>query len=75
MAPDPAALPHAQRLFSAVADWDTGGIWPNFGPPHDSSTARRAYDPATLARLAAVTSAYDPRGVLQAGSYTRALTA
>jgi hypothetical protein len=75
MAPDPAALPHAQRLFTALAEWDTGGIWPNFGPPHDADTARRAYDPETLARLTAVTRTYDPRGVLQAGSYTRAATA
>jgi FAD/FMN-containing dehydrogenase len=75
MADDPTALPHAQRLFAALAHWDTGGIWPNFGPPHDADTARRAYDPATLARLSAVTRSYDPHGVLQAGSYTRAITA
>jgi FAD binding domain len=75
MAPDPSALPHARRLFAALAPWDTGGIWPNFGPPHDADTARRAYHPATLARLAATTRTYDPHGVLQAGSYTRAATA
>ena len=74
MAPDPTALPHARRLFAALADWDTGGIWPNFGPPHDAATARRAYDAPTLARLAAVTRTYDPHGVLQAGGYTRAST-
>ena len=66
------ARPHARRLFSALAPWDTGGVWPNFGPPHDAATARRAYDPATLARLAAVARTYDPRGVLQAGHYLRA---
>jgi FAD/FMN-containing dehydrogenase len=75
MAPDPSALPHAQRLFADLADWDTGGVWPNFGPPHDADTARRAYDPPTLARLTAVTRTYDPHGVLQAGSYTRPSTA
>ena len=73
MAPDPAVLPHVARLFSALEDWDTGGIWPNFGPPHDSTTARRAYYAETLARLAAVTRSYDPDGVLQAGGYTRAI--
>jgi hypothetical protein len=75
MAPDPTALPHARRLFAALAPWDTGGIWPNFAPPHDADTARRAYRPATLARLAAATRAYDPHGVLQAGSYTRSAVA
>ena len=72
MAPDPAVAPHAERVFAALAEWDTGGIWPNFGPPHDAETARRAYGPQTLARLAAVTRAYDPDGVMQVGSYTRA---
>ena len=71
MAPDPAVLPHMERLFSALEEWDTGGVWPNFGPPHDATTARRAYDGATLARLAAVTRTYDPDGVLQVGRYTR----
>jgi hypothetical protein len=74
MAADPTALPHAQRLFAALAEWDTGGIWPNFGPPHDADTARRAYDPATLARLVSIARTYDPHGVLQAGSYVRATT-
>jgi FAD binding domain-containing protein len=75
MAADPTALPHAELLLAALADWDTGAVWPNFGPPHDAGTARRAYRPATLARLSAVTRTYDPHGVLQAGSYTRAGTA
>jgi FAD/FMN-containing dehydrogenase len=72
MAADPATQPHAERLFAALSEWDTGGVWPNFGPPHDATTARRAYDPQTLRRLAAVTRTYDPHGVLQAGAYTRA---
>jgi hypothetical protein len=38
----------------------------------DAASARRAYGPAILARLAEVTRTYDPRGVLQAGAYTRA---
>jgi FAD/FMN-containing dehydrogenase len=71
IAPDPRVLPHSQELFAALADWDTGGIWPNFGPPHDAATARRAYDPATLARLAAVVERYDPDGVLAAAAFAR----
>jgi hypothetical protein len=73
MAPDPAVRPHIERLFGALAQWDTGGIWPNFAPPHDAKTARRAYDPETLERLVAIARRYDPDGVLQAGSYTRAI--
>ena len=50
----------------------TGRVWPNFAPPHDAASALRAYDPATLARITDVVETYDPHGVLQAGSYTRA---
>jgi hypothetical protein len=71
MAPDPRVVPHVHELFTALADWDTGGIWPNFGPPHDEATARRAYDAATLARLAEVAERYDPDGVLAAAAFTR----
>lgn len=66
------ALAHADRLFTALADWDTGGVWPNFGIPHDAVSARRCYDEPTLARLREVVGTYDPQGVLQAGAYTRA---
>jgi len=72
MAGDPDARPRAQALFESLAPWDTGGIWPNFGPAHDAVTARRAYAPATLERLGAVSRRYDPRGVLQAGTAVRA---
>ena len=68
---DPRVLPHAHELFAALGDWDTGGIWPNFGPPHDPSTARRAYDADTLMRLAEVAERYDPDGVLAAGAFAR----
>ena len=44
-------LSHADQLFMALADWDTGGVWPNFGIPHDAVSARRCYDEPTLARL------------------------
>jgi hypothetical protein len=65
-------LSHADSLFMALADWDTGGVWPNFGIPHDAVSARRCYDERTLARLRKVVETYDPQGVLQAGAYTRA---
>jgi len=66
------ALAHADQVFTALADWDTGGVWPNFGVPHDAVSARRSYDERTLARLREVVDTYDPQGVLQAGAYTRA---
>jgi hypothetical protein len=71
MAPDPRVVPHVHELFTALADWDTGGIWPNFGPPYDEATAQRAYDAATLARLAEVAERYDPDRVLAAGAFAR----
>lgn len=69
--PETGSAEHAQRIFDALGEWDTGGIWPNFGPPHDARTARRAYDPETLARLTAVVEKYDPDGVLAVGAFTR----
>jgi hypothetical protein len=66
-------LAHADQVFAALADWDTGGVWPNFGVPHDAASARRSYDEPTLARLREIVDAYDPQGVLQAGAYTRAV--
>jgi hypothetical protein len=68
-----AALAHSAQLFAALADWDTGGVWPNFGIPHDALSARRSYDQETLARLREIVDTYDPQGVLQAGAYTRAV--
>ncbi len=62
---------HAEQLFSALAEWDTGGVWPNFVPAYDARTARRAYGEETLQRLAEVVRAYDPDGVLQIGEFTR----
>jgi hypothetical protein len=73
MADDPRVLPHWDRLHAGLADWDTGGIWPNFGPPHDARTARRAYDEETLRRIVATSREYDPDGVLQIGEYARAV--
>jgi hypothetical protein len=68
---DPRVVPHAHDLISALSDWDTGGVWPNFAPPHDEATAQRAYDPATLAHLADVAQRYDPDAVLAAGALVR----
>ena len=73
IAQDPRVLPHWDRLYAALAEWDTGGVWPNFGPPHDARTARRAYDEETLRRIAEVSRKYDPDGVLQIGEYARAI--
>jgi FAD/FMN-containing dehydrogenase len=68
---DPGTAAHSDELFAAFADWDTGGIWPNFGPAHDEATARRAYDEETLQRIVDVSRKYDPEGVLQIGTFTR----
>jgi hypothetical protein len=73
MAPDPRAAAHAELVFAAMADWDTGTVWPNFGPVSDVRAARRAYDEATLQRFAEINRRYDPAGVLQYGRYTREL--
>jgi hypothetical protein len=70
----PGVEEHAEHLVDALRPWDTGRVWPNFVSPHDAATARRAYDPATLARLTEITATYDPHGVLQAGSYVRAVS-
>jgi hypothetical protein len=69
--PDPAVPAHAQQVFDALADWDTGRCWPNFCPAIDGPTAQRAYDPDTLARLQAIVEKYDPQGVLRLGSWAR----
>ena len=74
IAEDPRVLPHWDRLYAALSEWDTGGVWPNFGPPHDARTARRAYDEETLQRIAEVSRRYDPDAVLQIGEYARAIT-
>jgi hypothetical protein len=71
MAPDPTVPGHAEAVLAALSRWDTGGVWPNFCPPHDAASARRAYDPPTLQRLSEVAAAYDPDGVLSGGGFTR----
>jgi FAD/FMN-containing dehydrogenase len=62
-------------VFAALARWDNGRVWPNFGPIHDARSARRAYDEKTLRRLAEVSRRYDPDGVLLAGRFVRDLDA
>jgi hypothetical protein len=71
--PDMAAqgMVDADGVFAALAPWDNGRVWPNFGPVHDEYSARRAYDEATRERLAAIVRAYDPDGVLNVGRWTR----
>ncbi|WP_448624598.1 FAD-binding oxidoreductase [Geodermatophilus sp. URMC 64] len=73
--PDMAAraMVDAERVFAALAPWDNGRVWPNFGPVHDEHSARRAYDEATLRRLADVVRTYDPEGVLHYGRWTRTI--
>ena len=73
MAPDPRSAPHAELVFEAMSDWDTGGVWPNFGQAFDAVSARRAYKEETLQRFAEITRTYDPDGVLNIGRYTREL--
>ncbi len=73
MAPDPRSAPHADLVFEAMSEWDTGTVWPNFGPVSDVRAARRAYDEDTLQQFAEITRRYDPAGVLQYGRYTREL--
>jgi hypothetical protein len=72
MAPDPSAAPHGDRVIAALADWETGGAWPNYCPAHDAASARRAYSDATLRRLGEIARRYDPAGVLAGGTYLRA---
>ena len=67
------AMIDAERVFGALAPWDNGRVWPNFGPVTDEASARRAYDEPTLRRLGEVARRYDPDGVLQIGRWTRDL--
>jgi hypothetical protein len=71
VAMDPRVGPHAEQVRAALADWDFGGVWPNFAPPHDKASAHRAYTAETLSRLADVAERYDPDHVLAAGSFAR----
>ena len=73
VAMDPRVVPHVEGLFAAMSEWSTGGNWPNFAAPHDKATARLAYSPQTLERLAEVSERYDPDGVLAAGSFARSV--
>ncbi len=71
VAMDPRVGPHGDKVLAALADWDFGGVWPNFAPPHDKASAHRAYTAETLSRLADVAERYDPDHVLAAGSFAR----
>jgi hypothetical protein len=71
IAMDPRVAAHADAVQTALSQWDFGSVWPNFAPPHDKATARRAYSEQTLARLSEVSERYDPDGILAAGSFVR----
>ena len=71
LAGTPGASEHADELFDALSRWDTGGVWPNFAPPHDPTSAARAYDAETLERLRDVVATYDPQGVCAGGGFAR----
>jgi hypothetical protein len=73
MAPDPSVPAHGDAVVAALSEWDTGGVWPNYCPPQDVGSARRAYGESTLARLIEVAHRYDPDGVLAAGAPLRAV--
>ena len=78
LAPDATAYAHRDQRFSVVAGsrgseldgaWEAGvaphirGAYLNLGTARDDITLRRAYPPATLARLQQLKRRYDPRGV------------
>ncbi len=63
---------HAEQVGHAMRPWTTGGAMPNFGGAATAASVRRAYDTATLQRLASLAAAYDPRGVLAPARSVRA---
>jgi hypothetical protein len=66
--PVAGAVPgHARAVRAALADWDTGRVFPNFAAGTGPERLARSYDPATLARLTSLAAKYDPAGVLRAG--------
>jgi FAD/FMN-containing dehydrogenase len=72
MAPVPGSAEHAASALAALAPWEHEGTLPNWTPASDAATARRAYDAATLQRLAEVVATYDPAGVVAGAAYVRA---
>jgi hypothetical protein len=68
---DPRVPGHAAQLMGALEPWGTGGTWPNFLTDWEPASIRRAYAPATLEKLAAVSAQHDPHGVLAGSAATR----
>ncbi|MCS5734699.1 FAD-binding oxidoreductase [Herbiconiux daphne] len=62
-------------IHEALAPWATGRQLPNFAPADDAEHIRRIYDESTLARLASLIAAFDPRGVIAVGRPLRAAVA
>ena len=67
-----ATAADSAALFAAMQPWSTGQCLPNFASSADPAQVRRKYDAETLARLASLSAAYDPHGVLSAGAPVRA---
>ncbi len=67
-----ATVADEQALFAVMAPWSTGDCLPNFAPSVDPAQVVRKYDAETLARLASLSVAYDPHGVLSAAGPVRA---
>jgi len=63
-----AVRAHGDALSVAMAPWLTGFVLPNFAPGGDAARFRRVFPAETLARLRAISTTYDPAGVLLAAS-------
>jgi len=61
-----AVRAHGDALAEAMAPWLTGFVLPNFAPGGDAARFRRVFPPETLGRLRAISTTYDPAGVLLA---------
>ena len=66
-----AVVASGRAIVAAQAEWDLRGRLPNFAPRTDRSWLESAFDPATLARLARVSTAYDPNGVIEGARVLR----
>ena len=72
-APEIAALlpAHQEAVLAALRPWSREGLLPNFAPSADPERVARNHDVATLRRLQALKSVYDPAGVLSVGAVVR----
>ncbi|UQX86885.1 FAD-binding oxidoreductase [Jatrophihabitans telluris] len=67
-----ATRDHAAEALRALTPWSEGTCLPNFHACADPVEFARKYDTATLDRLATLTTAYDPSGVIAYGHIVRA---